>query len=97
MSVDVGEPEVNSKRQQDINVEIPMEIADSELDEIEEEGDLMMTRSERKRERRKTLKEYFLDSPPETENATAVELPVLINIAFQTRIGSSLQWSLCDG
>jgi len=84
ISVD-AEPEVNSKRQQDMDVGFPMEITDSELEEMAEEGkgtDLR-TRSARKRERRKTLKEYFLDSPPETavNQLPAMELQVQINRA----------------
>lgn len=79
-SVD-AEPEVNSKRQQDVDTGSPME-TDSESEEIVEEGETDLgTRSARKRERRKTLKEYFLDSPPEmaVENA-AMELQVLLQI-----------------
>lgn len=83
-SVD-ADPEVNSKRQHDVDGAFPMETTDSELEEIAEEGKRtdLMTRSERKRERRKTLKEYFLDSPPETavNPPPATELQVPINCA----------------
>ena len=75
-SVD-AEPEVNSKRQLDVDIGFPVE-ADSELEEIVEEGESdLRTRSARNRERRKTLKQYFLDSPLETKVENAYQVPAM--------------------
>ncbi|KAG0571155.1 hypothetical protein KC19_6G215300 [Ceratodon purpureus] len=81
-----AEPEVSSKREQDGDQAIfYLESTDSELEERERESDLR-TRSSRKRERRKTLKEYFLDSPPEHAVENAFQVPPAIDLAATKEI-----------
>lgn len=71
-----AEPEVSSKREQDGEATFYLESTDSDLEEIvEERGSNLRTRSSVKRERRKTLQEYFLDSPPELAAENAFQVP----------------------
>lgn len=77
------EPEVNSRRAQDGYVILHNQTV-SNSEHIIEEGETictgassLSTESSRKRERRKTLKEYFLDSPPELVVSNEIQvLPV---------------------
>ena len=70
-----AELEVNSKREQDGDAMI-FYLTDSDSEEIlEKRASDLRTRSSRKRERRKTLHEYFLDSPPELAVENAIQVP----------------------
>lgn len=90
------EPEVSSKRELGEDVSY-LRGTNSDLEEMVEDGettDTVMcdkrTKSSKSRERRKTLEEYFLDSPPElaVENSSQVSaLNLVQHYSFNSFLG----------